>query len=177
VAQSPTEAREANVQWENAVQQYHAQLTDRIQASTEQSSEVRRLIRLGSLHDAEVLQIGTTEGRRLVVVLREENRAGTLLLTYSLVDNPAILRGVLPPEHQSLPRMWLYDELDREDETLEVTHAGRSSQFPVFRHSILMSDGIELQLRFYRIEVLEISPLLGSEQPTRPGEDILSNTA
>lgn len=174
---SPAAAREANARWERAAQQYHAQLTHLAHWDA-LPGDIRRVIKLGSLHDAEVREIGATEGRRLVLVLKEVNRLGTLLLTYSLVDEPAVLHGAFSPEHQSLPRTWLYDELAYEAGiTHEVTHAGREGRFPVFSHSILLSDGVELRLRFYRLEVLEIRPLLNGEQPVRREEGAASPTA
>ena len=180
--ESPAQAREANLRWESAVQQYHTHLKELRETIPEQPPEERRLIAgmnrlldLGSLHGAEVREIGFMEGGwRLVVVLREENRVGTLFLFYSLVQDPGITRDVIHPVHRSFPRTWLYDELDREaGATHIVRYAQRESEFPVFRHSILLSDGIELELRFYRIEVLELRPLLDTEQPALPDDDTL----
>jgi len=175
--ESPAAALETNARWERAAQQYLAQLTE-LTREDDVPADVRRLIKLGSLHDAEVREIGATEGRRVVLVLKEENRVGTLLLTYSVVEEPTVTHDVFPPEHRSIPRTWLSDELERETGVSHrVMHAGRDQQFPVFRHSVLLSDGVELRLRFYRLEILEIYPLLDSEQATQRGGDVLSASA
>ena len=180
---TPAAFREVNARWERAVQQYHSRLTELQCANHQRPSEgqrviraLHRLINLGSLHDAEVRELGMTDGRRLVLVLREENRVGTLLLTYSLVNDPLIHHALIPPEHRSVPRIWLYDELERvAGASHTITHAGRESEFPVYCHSILLSDGIELVLKFYRIEVVEIHPLLERDPVALPREEYMDN--
>lgn len=161
---TPSEARQANLQWEESAQRYHAQLAD-LSRSADLPDDVRHLLGLGSLHDAEVREIGVAPGT-LVLVLEREGRAGTLLLRYALVNEPTVDRDAFPVEHHSQPTTWLYDEVERDPQT-------RQGQVIVYWHCILLSDGVELRLRFSGVEVLGLDPL-PRERPARRSEVVSS---
>jgi hypothetical protein len=170
-----------NAAWEQAAQQYWAHLQ---QLGPRMSPELQRFVGWGSMHDARVLEIGATP-RRLTIVLLEERAPRLLSLTYSLVDAPVIDRAALPPEHQSLPTLWLYDEIDRDSEMLfnvklrvqnraSAVTAPASSEDgwrPIFLHSILLSNGWEIRLRFHRLAATRtISLLHAAESPSSDQE-------
>jgi hypothetical protein len=150
-----------NAAWEQAAQQYWAQLQ---QLTPELSRDLRRFVCWGSMHDARVLEIGT---------MRQ------LSLTYSLVDAPVIDRTALPGEHQSLPTSWLYDELERDSEMLfnvRLRIQDRASDLPapataqagwrpIFLHSILLSNGWEIRLRFHRLAATRTTSLFCAAEP------------
>src|SRR5205807_1913527 len=96
----------------------------------------------------------------------QEELVPTLLsLTYSLVDEPVINRNAFAEEHRTPHTMWLYDEFDVDREMLfhpkhriqkKATAVSRSERDkekwkPIFLHSILLSNGWEIRLRFHRL--------------------------
>ena len=164
-----------NADWEQAAQQYWAQLQEIIPRL---SPELRRFVLWGSMHDARVLEIGTTQ-RRLTMLLLEDRAPRLVSLTYSLVDAPLIDRATLPLEHQSTPTLWLYDEIERDPEMrynvrLRIQNRvsappapapGEDGWRPIFRHSILLSNGWEIRLRFHRLRATRTTSLLHATEP------------
>jgi hypothetical protein len=176
-----------NADWERAARSYGAALE---QATPRLSRELQRFVRWGSMHDAQVLEIGTTQ-RCLTMVLLQEKAPRLVTLTYSLVDTPVIDRTALPPEHRSLPTLWLYDEIERDPEmlynprlriqkrasALDGTTPGEADWRPIFLHSILLSNGWEMRLRFHRITTSRTNSLLLLDEPACRDEKTLSPTA
>jgi hypothetical protein len=176
--------RAVSAKWERAAQQYQAHL-DRL--APELKGGLRQLLRLGSLHDAQVVDVGT-RGRQMTVVLRREDTPGLLSLAYSLVEAPWTDKAALPEEHRSAPLIWLYDEVARDPEM--VYDAGQRIQAraadppakeegwkPIFQHSILLSNGWEVRVRFHRLSVTWTTSLLGPEEPAQRDEGSLSRSA
>jgi hypothetical protein len=159
-----------NADWEQAARQYWARMQEGV---SRLSPDLRRFVSWGSMHDARVLEIGTTP-RHMTVVLLEERAPRLVSLTYSLVDAAVIDRAALPPEHQSLPTLWLYDEVERDPEMLynaRLRIQNRASALaslppggegwrPIFLHSILLSNGWEVRLRFHRLTATRTTSLL-----------------
>jgi hypothetical protein len=112
---------------------------------------VRFLLKKFYLHDARVLAV-RKEKRALSVTLQLEPPDSTWLhLVYLLAASPRVLK------HQELtegdqPLCWLYDEV-------EVF----PKEVPVFRHSILFTRGIELQVPFYDLWVSVLGKGLSPE--------------
>lgn len=171
---SPAAARETNVRWEEALRRYRERLAV-LKTQPDLPPGVRQVLEFGgSLHDAQVVVLARDRDRRpiaaptapLVLVLQPENRTESLVLTYSLVEEPRVIQAIFPPEDRALPRLWLYDELERD--------AGVDWKMPVYGHSILFSDGVEVQVRFHHLEVAELAPILPGELPGQPADDVLS---
>jgi hypothetical protein len=70
-----------------------------------------------------------------------------VVLSYSLVEEPDIRVGALPPERCREPVEWLYDELDL-DRPEGPRGLPAPTTRPTFRHDILLSNGWEVVLRF-----------------------------
>ncbi len=171
--------RAVNAEWEEAVRQYGAQLEE---MTPRLPPELRHLVKWGSLHDARVLEIGTAP-RRLTLVLLDERCSRLVSLSYSLVDAPMIDRTALSPEHQSMPVQWLYDEIERDTEMLYNARlriqdrasalvgagTGEDGWRPIYLHSILLSNGWEIRLRFHRLNATRTTCLLhAAEEGSRP---------
>ena len=183
--ESPAEFRAVNALWELAALQYgnHLQeLAPRLEGA------LRRFVSHGSLHDARVLDIGSTE-RRVTLVVQEQLAPRLLSLTYSLVDAAVIDRNAFPGEHRTPHALWLYDELEVDQEMLfnpklrmqeKATAVAGSAVCeewkPIFRHSILLSNGWEVRLRFHRLAAIRTTSLLRAGE-VRPSEDALSCSA
>jgi hypothetical protein len=176
-----------NAAWEQSAQQYWEQLQ---QLTPQFPPELRRFVRWGSMHDARVLEIGTAP-RRTTLVLLEDRAPRLVFLTYSLVDAPVIDRAALPREHHSVPTLWLYDEVERDPEMLynvrrRVQHrtsalpaleASEDGRRPIFLHSILLSNGWEIRLRFHRLTASRTNCLLHGADPTGRAEELLTPSA
>jgi hypothetical protein len=175
-----------NAAWEQSAQQYW----EHLQRLTPQlSPQLRRFVRWGSMHDARVLEIGTAP-RRMTLVLLEDRAPRLVSLTYSLVDAPVIDRTAFPREHHSVPTLWLYDEVERDSEMLyhaKLRVQNRASALtappaedgwrPIFLHSILLSNGWEIRLRFHRLAATRTNCLLRGAEPAGRPEESLSPTA
>jgi hypothetical protein len=135
--------------WERAIADYRRhlqQIRDRLPAG------LRRLIESVSLHDARVVDMVSGKRGRLTITLQPETPPSQrIVLTYSLIEPPAIDETALPEEALSQPTEWLYDELD--------VQAGAE---PTFRHDILLSNGWEVSLRFRGVTVSRPRPLIPS---------------
>jgi hypothetical protein len=142
--------------WEEAIQHYREQLHSLLPLAPE---GVRRLHDHYYLHDAEVLTLGQ-EGPLFILVLRLDPPYRDLVLTYTLTDEPAIDRAALPAEHSSKQIEWLYDEL-----------ALVSAVPAVCDHSILLSNGWELRLRFTDLQVTPFRSLVLTESQQRRADE------
>ena len=180
--QNQAEFRSVNAEWEHAARQYSAHLQEIHPRLTD---GLRRFVTRGSLHDAHILDIGTTE-RLVTLILQEEVASRLLSLTYALVAAPVIERNAFPSEHQSPERLWLYDELDIDPDMLYnpklriqekvkdlPSSAGDEGWQPIFLHSILLSSGWEISLRFHRFtETRTTSLFRPSATGQRSGESL-----
>ena len=160
------------------------QLTPRLKGA------LRRFVGRGSLHDARVLDIGAG-GEKITLVVQEELVPRLLSLTYSLVDAPVIDRHALPAEHRTPQALWLYDELDIDPEMLFhpkhriqkkaaailASDMDKEEWKPIFLHSILLSNGWEIRLRFHRLSETQTTSLLRPDGSQPRSEDSLSRSA
>lgn len=162
---SPSEFSAINAKWESAVQKYGKQLKALAPRAT---GGVRQFVRHGSLHDARVIAIGTGE-RTFTIVVQEELVPTLLSLTYSLVDDAFIERDVFAEPYQTRDAVWLYDELEMQSKPAPSAKVRRSgsvnasqsdSQKTTYRHSILLSNGWEIRLRFHRLSFVQTNSLL-----------------
>jgi hypothetical protein len=161
--QTPAAFRPANAEWERALEAYRARLQE---IARDPDERVGRLLMSGSLHDAEVIDIGTC-GSELTIVLRKQGTPGLLLLTYGLVEPPWTSEAALPEAHRSTPTLWPYDEIDRDAE---------GGMAPTFRHAILLDNGWEIRLRFHRLTVTQTTSLFPPVAAARPDQPSLSHS-
>jgi hypothetical protein len=115
-----------------------------------------------------VIAIGTAE-RKMTIVVQEELVPTLLSLTYSLVDDAMIERESFAKEHRATDAVWLYDEIEIESKSLPDAKVRRSGTIgssqsnakkTVYRHSILLSNGWEIRLRFARLNFARTTSLL-----------------
>ncbi len=182
---TPSDVPALSARWENAVAAYRANLEV---VRPRMRGALLRFVQRGSLHDARVLDIGVAE-RKVTLVVQEEVAPTLLFLTYSLVDAPEIDRSALPEQHRSPDPMWLYDEFDLEaqlvfhprsrilERVTDVPAADGNEWKSIFLHSILLSNGWEVRLRFHALTVTRTNSLLRSDVPVHPAEDSLSRSA
>ena len=161
--------RAINASWEDAIRRYRERLRE-IRSTPKDG--VLEFARQKSLHDAQVMDIGVSE-KRLTIVLQEPIRAGLVSLIYALVDSPSIDRSAIPETHRSSPTLWLYDEIDRDEET----EGNQPEDKPLFLHSILLSNGWAIRVRFHRILVTRTTSLLRSPEFSPGAEAALTHSA
>lgn len=133
----------AQQEWETAITGYRDHL-DQIRKKLPRS--LRQIVTSVYLHDARVLSI--SQGEWFVITLQPTTDPERLVtLYYELVEEPEVRQGVLPADRCREPVEWLYDELDLDRPEAPRGLAAPSGP-PTFRHSILLSNGWEVQLRF-----------------------------
>jgi hypothetical protein len=144
-------------EWERALAKYQEQLT---QIRGALPDTLPRLLDTVALHDARVLDMWWGgRSQCTITLLPEADPSHLVVLTYSLAGPPDIHPDVLPEAVRSRPVAWLYDELVFADEV--------HSEGPEFVHSILLSDGREIRLRFRGVTVERPVPLV----PAVPSAD------
>jgi hypothetical protein len=166
---TPAEFRAVNAEWEAAAEQYRVHLQA---LGPTLPAALRRFVRRGSLHDAHVLDIGTAE-RKWTLIVQEELAPRLLSLTYSFVDEPVLDREAILAEHRTPHTAWLYDELEVEtdrlyraktrEERATANVASDPEWKPIYRHSILLSNGWELRLRFHALSASCTTSLLRTD--------------
>jgi hypothetical protein len=136
----------AMAEWEAAVDQ-HADHLEAIRGKLPAS--------LGSLwdrfylHDANVLAMGQ-QGTAFVIVLRLDVPPKELvILNYTLLDEPHFHPEALPPEYRCDYTDWLYDE---------IGWVGDDNGYAT--HSILFSDGLEIELHVADVQIIAVQTLL-----------------
>jgi hypothetical protein len=166
---TPDDFRAINAKWESAVQKYGTHLKTVVPRLT---GGLRQFVRHGSLHDARVIAIGTAE-RKITIVVQEELVPTLLSLTYSLVDDAMIERDAFAEVHRATDAVWLYDEIEIEPKSFpgaKTRRTGKANvsqtngQRTVFRHSILLSNGWEIRLRFHRLNFARTTSLLRTSE-------------
>jgi hypothetical protein len=172
---------EAAIQdWEQAVRDYAASLggiLPRLPAS------LRQMLKKLPLHDADILSM-TRLKDTLSITLRPELSGELLVLSYTLVEGPSINRSALPPEHCTEQVAWLYDELGLElvsgppnwqTAADRVRGDGRAT---ICTHSILLSNGWEVRLKFRRFKLLRPETFIPSPPPAADDqEEMLTRSA
>jgi hypothetical protein len=185
--QDATQFRSVNAEWERALQQYQAHLRE---ITPNLEGGLGRLVKRGSLHDTEVVDVGISESR-LTILLREGVTPGLLSLTYSVVAQPWADPAAIPDAHRSTPTLWLYDEIDRDADTLynpRLHIQGKATDLsgplapeegwkPIFRHAILLSNGWEIRVCFHRLMVTRTMSLFRPDEPGHPDERSLTRSA
>jgi hypothetical protein len=130
----------AQEEWQRAVAAYREALSRVLPGVPH---PLRRFAEHECLHDATLL--AAWQGRtRLYLLLRPDPPAARLvLLTYTLVEPPQVTTAALPPEYRTEGARWMYDEIGVEREGPSDNPA-----VGVFTHSVLLSNGWEVRLRF-----------------------------
>jgi hypothetical protein len=167
----------ATREWESAVEEYGAQLKA---LTPELPVGVRRLVELGSLHDARVLGIWQAKTRLTLVLQLESDLSRLCVITYWLVGSPYVDPSALPESHRSGHTSWLYDEIGIDGNTTfdtathiqlksgpQVTANGGQRRRAVFTQDILLSNGWELRLRFHQVNVARPTALTPAAELVR----------
>ena len=140
----------ANNAWSQAVDRYDRHL-DQIRGRL--PSSVQGLLNSCNLHDADVLAIKQS-GNTLVIVLQLDAPPNEILeLAYTLDSDPIIIPVSLPAEYCSERPEWMYDEID-------VELPSSPNQAPVFLHTVQLSNGYQLQIRFKALDVKRSTAVL-----------------
>jgi hypothetical protein len=143
--------------WEAAVAGYWEQL-HHIQEAL--PSGLRHLVNTVALHDARVIDLSRGQRSRLTIILQpESDPSRQVVLAYSLIEPAEIVEDVLPEAARSQPLQWLYDELEEVQDVGNSSRRERSSGRK-FLHSILLSNGWEVKLRFRRVSLTRPVSLL-----------------
>ncbi len=141
-------AEAAAEKWEHAIAAYNARLR---KVRPDLPLGARRLLKHASLHDAHCVTITTTgngAGKELCLTFRlarsSSKLAGGVELRYSLAGHTTLLldKARKPSDEPFTPHV-LYDEFDREQR--------RGAK--LFTHSLLMSNGLEFQIRFSNLRL------------------------
>ena len=103
------------------------------------------------LHDAVVCGIGQRDGTFVIVLQLDTPPHALLTFTYELTEPPRIDPTVLPEAARSQGEVveWQYDEIEK-----------TSGEPPVWRHSILLSNGWEVVIHYRDVKVEEMQALL-----------------
>src|SRR5262249_17839365 len=122
-------------------------------------AEYQRLHDAYYVHDAQVLFLGTQGEGRFVIALRLDPPPQQVLqLTYELTGQPRITRNVLPADDsEEGSGHWLSDEVEL------VAQSALSCA-----HSILLSNGWEVQLPFRALRIEEVAALLPAPRNGHP---------
>lgn len=142
----------ADAEWAQAESKYERHL-----ASTRDKlpDSAQKLLNAPRLHDAEVLWMGQA-GPFFAVLLRlDPPQHNTMLLSYRAVGKPQFDNNVVPAEFSQPMMQWMYDELDL------------GSQADCFRHSILFSNGSQLELEAHEVQITTVDTLYAPSFPSK----------
>jgi hypothetical protein len=130
----------ADAAWEKATQRYRRHLR---RIWPELPETLRSLLDNVYLHDADVLSMGE-QGETFLIVLRLDVPPNELLiLKYTLAERAVIRTAAFSTANHAGPMQWMYDEVG----LLRGKKAGCT-------HSILFSNGWEVELRLRGLEVV-----------------------
>jgi hypothetical protein len=133
----------ADTTWEHAAERYDAYYRSIEPALP---AEYRRLQEAYYLHDALVLYLGQQDNRFVIALRLDPPPHQVIQVTYALTEEPRITRDIIPAEHcERGPGRWLCDEVELVAQSP-----------PSCVHSILLSDGREVQLPFRALRVEEV---------------------
>jgi hypothetical protein len=138
--------------WEQAVSDYDKV----VQRLADQASELRPFLRAESLHNGIVLACGfhgSAKEHFFLLVRPCWPDAQLILLDYQLLAPPTVTTSVLPPEWCNDQAEWMYDEV------------GCEASGATYSHEILLSNGMELSLRFRGLTFTPLSVDLASLAP------------
>lgn len=130
----------ADARWQEAAERYGlARLRPKL------PDGLRHLLETYYLHDADVLSMGQRRQSFVIVLRLDVPPRELLVLQYRLIQEPTINRDVFKQEHaaEAGPVQWMYDEVDRIARPPET-----------FTHSILLSNGWEIQLCVRDVKVV-----------------------
>jgi len=150
--------------WEEAGERYAAYL-DTVRA--EFSAGLCHIEERYYLHDAEIRGMAR-RGASFIITLQLDTPPHSLVtLTFDLVEEPLIAKGVFPAELCSSGRVteWLYDEWQK-----------LGGNPPTWTMSILLSNGWEVYLHFRDVEVVEAEALLPPPQVSSPSMQTLASS-
>jgi hypothetical protein len=149
----PKVVGEVEAEWEILCEEYQAYLAsiqDRFPPG------LRNVFDSYYLHDADVHGIGVTEGQIVFYLQLDTPPQSLLTFRYDLVEEPRIVRDVLPENlrDKSVIKQWQYDEVEL---------VGGAP--PTWRQSILLSNGWEVTLHFRDVQVEEVEAILPAPRP------------
>jgi hypothetical protein len=134
--------RAAHEQWERALNDYRQALEAmRLQLP----HRLRVFAERECLHDGVILNSWRRGSSVSILLDVNPPSASLFLLQYSDVDSARMLDSGMPREYRTPDPDWMYDEVAVEPGEAAAEPAGR-----VFTHSILLSNGWELFIRFRR---------------------------
>jgi hypothetical protein len=154
-----TEFLSAQQDWEEALSAYRDHLNA---IKPKLPPTLRRFIGSVYLHGARVLSMYQNEELFVITLEPSSDPSRLVVLLYTLVKEPRVTTGRLPPDRCREPIEWLYDEFDL-DQPEGPCGLPRPAGNPTFRHTILLSNGWEVALRFRRIGIsrpLRVIPVL-----------------
>jgi len=137
--------------WDRAEEAYEAEL----QRDWDRFPEaVRHYLDNVRLHDGALIADGPPDEDQYRLVVRTDSPAGEYVeFSYDLAEPPEVLDAGFPDDQKSDTPYWMYDEFAADPATPLPAR-------PRFTHTILLSDGRELRVRFYDLEVRRFAPLL-----------------
>jgi hypothetical protein len=136
----------ADAAWEDAAERYDNYLQTVL---PELPPSVRQLLEGYYLHDAEVLSAVCQDDAFVIQLQLDAPPNDLLTITYTLTAEPLIDRSAVPAEYCS-PRMtWQYEELELCG-SVDTRH---------YRHSVLFSNGWEIQVPFRDVRLAIVRPI------------------
>ena len=140
-------ADDAESDWERACAAYNAYLKG---LRKKLPKGIRTLLNRVYLHDARVLTLAVDEAPDFSIFLQLDNPPRKWVeLKYTLADKPKVIRHPALAGDGPALQWWSYDEIDLVVE----------GPLPVFRHSILLTGGLELQLLFHKLSCRSMRPV------------------
>lgn len=152
----PSVLERAMAEWDTAVERYNTGL---LHIRDRFPDGVRTFLDDYCLHDA--VLVGTTsdgERRTYRLLVQEEGVEGLTELVYFDAE-PSLDESTFPADFRTGPVLWLYDEMAANPRVLP----GWS---PLILHSVLLSDGRELTVRFRDFKVSRVQPFVPTTAAT-----------
>lgn len=138
---SPGRMDAADEEWERTLAKYQRHLASiraKLPASATEFLDQTRL------HDAEVLWMGQALPFFGILLRLDPPSLATVGLSYFVVRDVSFEKGVIPSEFCSSRMQWMYDEIDL------------GEQDRCFRHSVLFSNGSQLELEARELHVVTL---------------------
>lgn len=134
----------ADAAWQRAEEEYERRLMS-IRPKLPQSA--LKILDETRLHDAEVLWMGRAAPVFAILLRLDTPSRATLLLNYFIAQPVQFQADMLPPNVSSPVMQWMYDEIDL------------GSQPGRFKHSILFSNGSQLEIEATEIQIATLDTL------------------
>ena len=135
--------------WDRAETEYESELKREWSRFPEAVHHYLENIRL---HDGVLVADGPPAADEYRLVVRTDSPTGEFVeLTYFLTEPPRMTDAGFPADLKSETPYWVCDEFEADPVTPTTAR---------FTHSILLSDGRELRVRFHDLEVRRFAPLL-----------------